>query len=182
MPIPHLPPNTIDNPHAHHSAIPSSTIASHSTQYVSLAATFSSVTFLTIYHSPDQSVLPLARRPHSSSLPTLSFRRMDAVCLFHGAKHQTSEARHFRRHIRQYNCSFAFTSFRSNDGDANLHGRGPWTVWTWKTGYQLYQHVHSKTNQTMSCVFKMLEYDILDLTCELLSTCAYFYVDADSAN
>jgi hypothetical protein len=53
---------------------------------------------------------------------------------------QTAQARHFRRHIRQYNCSFAFTSFRSDHNDANLNGHGPWM---WKTGYQIYHSAGS---------------------------------------
>ena len=48
---------------------------------------------------------------------------------------QTPTARHFCQHIWQYNCCFAFTSFRANNDDVNLDGRGPWT---WKTGYQIY--------------------------------------------
>src|SRR6266851_5687030 len=51
---------------------------------------------------------------------------------------QTAQARHFRRHIRQYNCSFAFTSFRDNDDRGVVAGRGPWT---WKTGYQIFHSV-----------------------------------------
>ncbi len=48
---------------------------------------------------------------------------------------QTSQARHFHCHIRQYNCSFAFTSFCTTENDEVLNSRSPWT---WKTGYQLY--------------------------------------------
>jgi hypothetical protein len=48
---------------------------------------------------------------------------------------QTTQARHFHRHIWQYNCCFAFTSFCSNDNNIYLNGRGPWM---WKTGYQIY--------------------------------------------
>ena len=48
---------------------------------------------------------------------------------------QTLQARHFRWHICQYNCSFAFTSFCSDHNNVNLNGHGPWM---WKTGYQIY--------------------------------------------
>jgi hypothetical protein len=126
------------------------------------------------------SILPIARRSHLTSVQPLTFGRMDAVCHVCGAKHwcaervegtiasptfshcchggkvilppipqapsplrelledQSSTARHFRQHIRQYNCAFAFTSFRANNEDVNLDGRGPWT---WKTGYQIYHTV-----------------------------------------
>jgi hypothetical protein len=48
---------------------------------------------------------------------------------------QTAEARHFCQHICQYNCSFAFTSFHSDQNNVNINGHGPWM---WKTGYQIY--------------------------------------------
>jgi hypothetical protein len=41
----------------------------------------------------------------------------------------------FHHHIRQYNCTFAFTSFRANEQLINVCGGGPWVF---KTGYMLY--------------------------------------------
>jgi hypothetical protein len=37
--------------------------------------------------------------------------------------------------IRQYNCPFAFTSFRASEVDAVVNSRCPWT---WKADYQIY--------------------------------------------
>jgi len=59
---------------------------------------------------------------------------------------QTSQARHFRRHICQYNSCFAFTSFRTSENDIVHNSRGPWT---WKTCIYL-----SKKNNVVGIVSK----------------------------
>ena len=53
---------------------------------------------------------------------------------------QTSQVQHFRRHIRQYNLCFTFTSFRASDNNIIHNGHGPWI---WKTGYQIYHSAGS---------------------------------------
>jgi hypothetical protein len=52
----------------------------------------------------------------------------------------TSEAKHFRNVIRQYNCALAFTSFSAKESNDNSQNHGPWV---WKSGYTIYHRVGS---------------------------------------
>jgi hypothetical protein len=52
----------------------------------------------------------------------------------------TSDAKHFRNAIRQYNSALAFTSFTAKETNDNSQNRGPWI---WKSGYTIYHRVGS---------------------------------------
>jgi hypothetical protein len=55
--------------------------------------------------------------------------------LFMLLTNNTSEAKHFRMKIQQYNSVLAFTSFTSKERNNNNDGFGPWI---WKTRYTIY--------------------------------------------
>jgi Helitron helicase-like domain at N-terminus len=68
------------------------------------------------------------------SLPNLPEPPEELKNFFTG---QSSNARRFREHIRQYNCALAFTSFTSKETIPS-GGGGPWI---WKTGYTIYHQL-----------------------------------------